>query len=289
MALSRNEIPINAIPKGKLWRTAFSERDASVIGMHWGGYDYSLSEENRFNVAKNFERIAEASPLLQGVLGSPGRTMSEYDIEENDVATSQRTALTAGLGETKVGWLELASEPAGASVFINNQLIGKTPIRQASFPIGAYNMRLSLEGYQDLYGRFRIENEETTQGSLNLQALPLGPISSRLSALEDSSSPPSISASAPNSAPNSYSNSDNPRVATVNTPMNTSVNTPVSTPASPPAVDAASGLALEVNSTATAEDIPELNPETSEHGSRQLEIPTTLPEAQRPHRRFSRP
>ena len=51
-------------------------------------------------------------------------------------------------GQPLVGSLSIDSEPSGATVFVNRQAVGETPLMLDSLRIGSYVLRLELASYQ---------------------------------------------------------------------------------------------------------------------------------------------
>ncbi|MFH0937982.1 MAG: PEGA domain-containing protein, partial [Planctomycetota bacterium] len=52
--------------------------------------------------------------------------------------------------ELKSGYLQVESEPVGASIFLNGRLVGATPALFKKAPSGFYRLRLEKEGYQSV-------------------------------------------------------------------------------------------------------------------------------------------
>ena len=59
-------------------------------------------------------------------------------------------ALTAGLGGCVERELQVNSEPQGALVYLNDQEVGRTPLRQDFTWYGTYDVAVRKEGYQTL-------------------------------------------------------------------------------------------------------------------------------------------
>lgn len=66
------------------------------------------------------------------------------------------------------GKLNLTSTPPGAGVYINGEYIGITPINNYSMAAGAYNLKLTLSGYNDYTTTFTIKTGEATSVSATL-------------------------------------------------------------------------------------------------------------------------
>ncbi|MBQ0057025.1 MAG: PEGA domain-containing protein [Bacteroidales bacterium] len=84
--------------------------------------------------------------------------------------------LRAGTVETiiheakqKMGWLIIESEPKGATVFVNDEYVGNTPLDQYKVPYGRYTYRLEYPKYHNAAGLVEVQ-----QPSVELN-LPLQP------------------------------------------------------------------------------------------------------------------
>lgn len=81
--------------------------------------------------------------------------------------------------------LRIISEPSGASVYIDNTEIGKTPFTSSKLSEGDYDIRLELTGYESQKTRVRIEDGYTS--NISFKMFPM-PVPSRVSTLEGSDS-----------------------------------------------------------------------------------------------------
>ena len=101
--------------------------DGKVVGLHWGGFDPTLSDSDRYNVAKKLKTIITQSRFLLAMINPNGNPIP--------------TPITS----TLAGTLELDTVPTGANVYINGDLIGETPIGNHKLPEGNYNLRFSFK------------------------------------------------------------------------------------------------------------------------------------------------
>jgi hypothetical protein len=88
----------------------------------------------------------------------------------------------ASPGAGLVGALDIATDPAGASVYVDGTLVGRTPLTINTLSVGDHRLRLSKPGYLDNSRTVRIEAEQ------------IRPVVVRLTA--DLSAPAAVSASA---------------------------------------------------------------------------------------------
>ncbi len=94
---------------------------------------------------------------------------NEIDVEANDNVQVQ--TLEFHSGETKdisivllpkigpppqIGTVTITSNPSGASVYLGNRRIGQTPLNYSE-EVGLYNIRITKDGYEDLYASLRME------------------------------------------------------------------------------------------------------------------------------------
>jgi len=93
------------------------------------------------------------------------------------VATNRVTEETP-TGETSelpakepTGMLEITSEPAGATAWLDDRPIGATPATVAEVPTGSHRLRLTKEGYRDVSMEIQVAPEATSRVSEQLVAL----------------------------------------------------------------------------------------------------------------------
>jgi hypothetical protein len=67
------------------------------------------------------------------------------------------------------GQLNVQSRPAGARVFVNDRLVGSTPLAAASVPAGSATVRLELDGYRPWVTTVRIGGGEQTKVAASLE------------------------------------------------------------------------------------------------------------------------
>ena len=69
-----------------------------------------------------------------------------------------------------MGFFSVASEPAGAAVFLDSKRIGTTPITKKEFAPGEYIVRFELKGYVPLSIMGEVKAGESVNiGSFTLQ------------------------------------------------------------------------------------------------------------------------
>ncbi len=87
---------------------------------------------------------------------------------------SKELTLAAGSTETvtlnlrNVGKLYIASEPKGAFVMLDRQLVGQTPLTRENISAGAHTVEFQLPGYEQKVEQFNVRSGETEQVSVML-------------------------------------------------------------------------------------------------------------------------
>ncbi|MBD3342038.1 MAG: PEGA domain-containing protein, partial [Candidatus Lokiarchaeota archaeon] len=94
---------------------------------------------------------------------------------------AQELALNTS-AKLKSGSLDIYSQPAGAFVYLNDGLKGRTPLSLQSFAIGRYKLDLKMPGYLDWSENVIIEPLKQKQIETNLKKICLLKIASRPSA-----------------------------------------------------------------------------------------------------------
>lgn len=66
----------------------------------------------------------------------------------------------------KFGKLELTSEPMGAEVFLDDNLVGKTPLKIDKVPSGEHEIFIRMEFYEDVFKTYTIADGQTTSDNI---------------------------------------------------------------------------------------------------------------------------
>ena len=127
------------------------------------GYLSVLSSPEGAEVALDGE-ILGVTPLIQVELKTGSYRLSlrveDYGGAEVTVAVESAETSTADLTlEYLFGGLKVSSEPEGAKVLLNGSRVGNTPLTLDKVGIGEYDIKLSLEDYQDHNGQVVIESD----------------------------------------------------------------------------------------------------------------------------------
>ncbi|MCA9523642.1 MAG: PEGA domain-containing protein, partial [Myxococcales bacterium] len=68
----------------------------------------------------------------------------------------------------ETGWLTVTSNVPSAEIFLDNELIGKTPLRRKALKRGRYQVKVNAPGYRELQERVTIESGRSTVLRANL-------------------------------------------------------------------------------------------------------------------------
>ena len=66
----------------------------------------------------------------------------------------------------KFGKLSLTSEPPGAEIFLDDNLVGKTPVNIEKVPSGEHEVFARLEFYEDVVKTYTVEDDQTTTDNI---------------------------------------------------------------------------------------------------------------------------
>ncbi len=100
--------------------------------------------------------------------------LSGYNTFSNTVSLSggQSLRVDASLSAVRrTGSVNFTSQPQGAQVYVNGQLIGTTPTASTTLDEGNYQARFSLGGYSDATANFTVSANTSQSVSGNLQPL----------------------------------------------------------------------------------------------------------------------
>ena len=70
-----------------------------------------------------------------------------FSLTTNDPSRDVRSAKDRVVGQQFVGDLTIESQPAGATVLLNQRPVGKTPVLLTTLPTGSYVLWIEREGY----------------------------------------------------------------------------------------------------------------------------------------------
>ena len=115
-------------------------------------------------------RPAPTDIALPPSLSSLGTTLVAQPVAvEATTPASQASRSPAPAAVTSYrGRLRIDSQPIGATVFVNNQRIGQTPITLSSLPVGSRAVRLELEKHGAWSGAVRVVANQTARLSIRL-------------------------------------------------------------------------------------------------------------------------
>lgn len=88
------------------------------------------------------------------------------------VRAAQPRATSGGTKGTHVGTLVVESRPPGAQVFVDQRLVGSTPLVLPGLPVGSHVVRIVLDGYQPWPTSARIVADKKTTLKASLERNP---------------------------------------------------------------------------------------------------------------------
>ena len=87
-----------------------------------------------------------------------------------DKPSTPRGAAERGASSGTAGALSVQSRPPGARVFVNDQLLGSTPLVVPGFPEGPAQVRIEMDGYQTWATTVRVAAGEQTRVAASLES-----------------------------------------------------------------------------------------------------------------------
>lgn len=103
--------------------------------------------------------VTVAPPSRQAVIPDPPRNAEPDEVEPRQNAASPRF----------VGTLAVTSNPAGASVFVNGQRVGVTPLRLERQRAGSLALQITREGYERWSASIQVPANRVTQVTATLR------------------------------------------------------------------------------------------------------------------------
>ena len=98
------------------------------------------------------------------------------------VEAGQEVTITAKL--RAVGGLKIVSNPSGADVLMDGQVVGQTPYNKADVDVGEYGIIVRYTDYYDFEGSVKIEGGKNATLSAKLEAIDTGPTAEDLLSLQ---------------------------------------------------------------------------------------------------------
>lgn len=117
----------------------YARDDSAVVGLHFSGRN-ARDEADRFNLYVDIEAICSQSRVLPRF------------------CTPQQGSLT------------VTSSPSGATVSIDGQVIGTTPLQNQAYDVGIYELSVDADGYQLYSESIRIATGQVLQRDIALEA-----------------------------------------------------------------------------------------------------------------------
>ena len=109
-----------------------------------------------------------ATDTLQST-APPAAESETVSSEPASRASRRASAKTSGTGEPLAGTLSIDSRPIGASVFIDEQLVGTTPMLLPQISPGAHSLRLHLDAHRDWKSTVQIDPDARNRVTAGLE------------------------------------------------------------------------------------------------------------------------
>jgi hypothetical protein len=143
------DISINGLARGK---TPLTARDLPL-----GSYTIHLSRNGFVSTDRK-------------VLLTARRPSESLEVSLKPTASPARTSGPAPAASSESrGGISVESRPPGARVFVNDRLVGSTPLAIPGLPAGAATVRIELEGYQPWVTRIRVGAGDETRVTASLE------------------------------------------------------------------------------------------------------------------------
>jgi hypothetical protein len=138
----------------------------AVLSSEWpeGTPEAVVSGESPSNGAEN----AAAAHATSATALPVGTSSPATSTASPSVARSAETPAIARRSPGFRGTLMVNSQPRGASIFLNDRLVGRTPLRIGALPAGSRAVRLRLDGYQPWSRGVNIVANQSTTVSARL-------------------------------------------------------------------------------------------------------------------------
>ena len=121
-----------------------------------------------FNVARSFEKLDDTSGALRWYRDYVRRSPQASNLAE---VQAKVTALAGALAQRGLQQISVLSEPAGATVLIDDQNVGVTPLTR-DLPPGKHRLLVRLGGYKDQTAELELQPQVPKDVSLQLEAAP---------------------------------------------------------------------------------------------------------------------
>ncbi|MFA6331638.1 MAG: PEGA domain-containing protein [Methanoregula sp.] len=156
---------------------------------------------------------AASSTKVTGTFNLDSKTEDTYDVCVMDSFNTRKCDLSFEITTDAVGSIEVASSPKGATLYVDTENKGTTPITVDDLDVGTHKLILKKSGYSDWTRSVKVTNAGITTVDADLEAITTAP---------------TVSTPVPTTAPTTVKTT---RKSTIATPTPWPSDTP--TPASP--------------------------------------------------------
>jgi tetratricopeptide (TPR) repeat protein len=138
-----------------------------------------------FNVARAFEKLEDTSGALRWYRDFLRRSPQAANAAE---VRAKVAALAAALAQRGLQQLSVLSDPDGATVLVDDQNVGVTPVTR-DLPPGKHRLVVRLTGYKDHTSDVVLEAQTPQDVSLRLELAPQAPPAGAAAALRSAPAP----------------------------------------------------------------------------------------------------
>lgn len=138
--------------------------DVSSLYLYKNGYD---------NVTATIDDPDDEE--ITGTFDLTGVDLLTYKVCVLDSFGTAECDLSFEVTSDEVGTLEVTSSPSGASVYLDNALIGTTPLSQDDLDVGSHKLIIKQSGYSDYTRLVKITEGDTITVDATLSAITTAP------------------------------------------------------------------------------------------------------------------
>ena len=148
-----------------------------AVSLRVDGAMVSLTAPNNAEIWINGQKMGEGTwsgLLYSGSYTFEARKAGHRPISLSRTITSEKSELSYVLPAPTpiVGSLNVITTPTGATVFIDGQNVGTTPLACSDMLIGQHTVRVTMSGYNEYYQTITITQNATTRINTSLDVAP---------------------------------------------------------------------------------------------------------------------
>jgi hypothetical protein len=142
--------------------------DVSILYLYRSGYD---------NVTATIDDVDDDE--ITGIFDLTDADILTYKVCVLDSYGTAECGLSFDVLSDAVGTLDVSSTPSGASVYIDNELVGTTPLSDEDLDVGSHKLIIKYSGYSDYTKLVKITEGDTITVDASLSGITTAPTSTR--------------------------------------------------------------------------------------------------------------